>query len=392
MVYASSVLRPDVAYLGSGTLFLFKIVSSLVVAVPLIDRVGLRSGLCVGMLFACVYVGGFTLATGAVSRSLEMLIFLIASISGGIAAGIFWTAQGGYLSYTTTAISVTEQTKRQSVSIALASRFAFEFLIFEEAARIMFSILLSRSFSAGQIGCMFTFLGLASTLAMSHGKDVESVQKSAHSALGNAFRAIYLWADYRLWLLSLSSFTFGLSAAYMNGYFNAIHAKPELGVNSIGYLNAFSVIISMCLIPCYYFLGTRCGNGIPIFLGAASFASLAALLLWAHCCTHWGLRILIFYVLQGSGRAVFESTVKAVFCDSFKGDDADAAFANIFFVQALASALCFFMSASLGGQQLAIMVLVFALLTPVGYIAKIYLDTRNASESSPLIEEDKRVV
>jgi hypothetical protein len=320
-----------------------------------------------------------------------MFFFGIASVSGGLAAGIFWTAQGGYLARAATAIAATEQTSQHSITIELASRFAFDLLLFENISRILYSYLLSRSFSAGQIGCMYTIVALASTFTMVRaGGDIECEPKDACTPRGSSFRAFRLWTDPRLWLLSFANITFGISVAYLNGYFNATHAKPELGVDKIGYLTAFGVFTSMCLTPCYGFLGRRFGNGAPMLCGSASFACMSLVLLLSSCCSDWGMRLLLFYALQGSGRAVFESTNKATFCNTFKGVDSEGAFANIVLQQSLAAAMCFFMSASLSGHALEIMMLVFALLTPLGYKAKTYLDTLHASEASPLMTEDKR--
>lgn len=51
----------------------------------------------------------------------------------------------------------------------------------------------------------------------------------------------------------------------------------------------------------------------------------------------------VLYVLQGVGRAVYESTGKGVFADFFPGDAAGA-FANNMLQNATAFALCFFLS------------------------------------------------
>lgn len=99
----------------------------------------------------------------------------------------------------------------------------------------------------------------------------------------------------------------------------------------------------------------------------------------------WGWGLLIFSVLQGSGRAVYESTNKAIFSDFFNGADAQGAFANCFFQMSVASALCFLLQTVLTQRALEVLVLTFALATPMSYYLTRHLNSVKSDEVLPLV-------
>merc|ERR1719420_1360242 len=65
----------------------------------------------------------------------------------------------------------------------------------------------------------------------------------------------------------------------------------------------------------------------------------------------WGWGIMVFYVLQGLGRGVYESTNKGIFADFFgKGPEALAAFSNVMVQQTVAATIGFCILASHNSQ------------------------------------------
>merc|ERR1712050_283782 len=80
----------------------------------------------------------------------------------------------------------------------------------------------------------------------------------------------------------------------------------------------------------------------------------------------WSWGILIFYVLQGLGRGVYESTNKGVFGDTFPGAQGMGAFSNCMVQNTFSSTVGFFLG-MLGFQKSEVWVLlVFSILSVPG--------------------------
>jgi hypothetical protein len=387
LVYATSVLDSQVAYIGNATLYVFMLVSALILAVPAVDRTGLKGGMVASYALYAVYVGFFSFAGMATETGIQGLFFITGSICGGTAAGVLWTAQGGYMAKTAAVISEVELVSRESLNSELTTHFAFYFLLIEVVAKVAWTGFMVLGLSVQLTGFIYAVLTMLSMCGMTQVIDLESAAPKGKPVLNKLLGTVELWSDMRIWLLSPTNITFGLAAAYMNGYFNANIASKELGQKYIGILAAFTVIISSAVTKTYGFLGQRYGNIVPISIGAASFASIPILMIAMHCCNDFGWWLLIFYALQGSGRAVYESANKAIFADAFRGEQTEGAFANCVLQMSLSSAVCFFASAVVQGDVLQKALLVFALLTPVAYIAKTYLDPPMSDEAGPLLEK-----
>jgi len=386
LVYASSLLDPQVAYACNGTLYILMLLSSLLFAVPVIGTTGLKGGLVAGLALYGVYAGSFSLAAMSTTPFVQGVFFIPGSICGGIAAGLLWTAQGGYLTHCGTAISEQEKQPRELVNSQLATQFAFWYLLFEVLSKILWSLSMMVGFSVPTIGTVYVGLAVVSCCLMCRVGDVQNTQSEKSESL-KCMAAFRLWPDVRIWLLSPTNITFGIAAAYMNGYFNANIAAKVLGVDAIGYLSALTVLTSCTMTWVYGGLSQSFGNLVPITIGAVSFAGISLLVLFfcTKGCQDWGWWLIVFYVLQGSGRSVFENANKAVFADTFKGADAEGAFANSVLQLGASSAICFLMSTIVAGWQLAMAVLIFAILMPTLFMVKMYLDPAENAEAHPLL-------
>jgi len=73
--------------------------------------------------------------------------------------------------------------------------------------------------------------------------------------------------------------------------------------------------------------------------------------------------MVVFYVLQGLGRGVYESTNKAIFADFFPGDKSVGAFANCILQNTGSSTIGFVMGLSGVGKQDRWPLIVGAILT-----------------------------
>jgi len=388
LVYASSTLDPQVAYIGNGTLYIFMLLSALILAIPIIRSIGLKGGMAAGLALYSVYAAGFSFAAMSTTPAVQGVFWVGASICGGLAAGVLWTAQGGYLVQSSTAISREGHDTRESVNTELATQFAFYYLLFEFVAKVAWTGLMLLELSVAVTGLLFVLLAVGSTYATTRVMDLKPEESEPEKpVLEKLFATVRLWSDVRIWLLSPTNITFGVAAAYMNGSFNRDVTSKVLGSKYVGLFAAGTVLVSSAMTKLYGSLGQRFGHIVPISAGAASFACIPLLLIATSCCQDWGWSILLFYVLQGSGRSMYESTNKAIFADTFKGGDAEGAFANCVLQMSLAQAVCFFASAVVSAGQLQMSVLFFAVLTPVAYILKTHYDKNASPEAGPLLEK-----
>lgn len=391
LVYASSLMDEDVAYIGNSILYIFMMISALVTAVPLIATVGPRDGLLYGMALYAIYAAGFSAAVMTTSVTWQGVFFFTGSMCAGIGAGLLWAAEGIFMSRSAEIIAEEHQEVRQAVNAELAATFAFWYLFFEEVAKIMFSGLMNLGFSAQVTAVFYVLLAAGSTIAVSWLQSLNVVedQKPMFSKITGAVR---LWQDLRIWLLSLTNITFGLVSSYMNGYFNAQITSKAIGEENIGYCTAFCVLVAYALSKVYGYLGQHVGIFWPICIGALSFLCIPILILGVEMSdVSWGWNVLIIYALQGSGRSVYESSNKAAFADTYTGEDSQAAFANCALQMGSSAALGFFASAIFPSSALDKFmlptVLIFAMITPFAYLIKIRLDSLRSPEASPLIHQ-----
>mmetsp|Transcript_47025 Transcript_47025/g.98134 ORF Transcript_47025/g.98134 Transcript_47025/m.98134 type:complete len:164 (+) Transcript_47025:1-492(+) len=152
----------------------------------------------------------------------------------------------------------------------------------------------------------------------------------------------------------------------MNGFVNATFAAQELGAEYVAFLGAVTALTAAVLAKAYGPLGAQIGKGPIIVTGAVCAFAIPALT-WQGC-TGWGWFLISLYLLQGSFRAVYESTNRATFSDFFPGEKTEGAFANCMLQSSFGFATCFFLQNSLSPTQLSTIVVVLALSTPVGYL------------------------
>jgi len=151
--------------------------------------------------------------------------------------------------------------------------------------------------------------------------------------------------------------------------------------------------------PVYGKLGGVSGKGIVIAIGGLSFMAVPVSLLVTvpclkepDCTSGWGWWLVILYLLQGSGRSVYESTNKAVFADFFVGSKTEGAFANNMLQGSIAFAISYFMQVVLKkGYTLEIIIIVFSALMVVMYPLAKCIHSRRAQleEKSPRKLEDE---
>jgi len=384
LVIATSVLGGSVGYLGNALLNIFTVVSAFFLGAPMVGSLGLRGATLFGMSFYCVYVGLFAVAAlaGKAQHEVQLAAFCSGSCFGGIAAGVLWTAQGGYFSSTVDHLARLEGAERSSLTASLSGTFAAFYLGGEVTAKLAWSALDALKAPGPGIACAFAIVGALATLLMTRALDLSSSSPAAKCT--NKFKAAAsLWKDPALFLVSGLNLTFGFSAAFMNGYVNGHFATPQLGSSAAPMLAAFTALLAAVLARIYGEVSARVGKGPLVVVGALCFCSIGLCFFALSCCDGWGWWLLVLYTLQGSGRAVFESTNKGIFADLFPREPVGA-FSNSMLQSSLAFAVCFFLSNILSGPALASIALGLSLLTPLGYLAATRL---RAKQNSRLLAE-----
>eukprot|EP00927_Polykrikos_kofoidii_P012018 TRINITY_DN15155_c0_g1_i1.p1 TRINITY_DN15155_c0_g1~~TRINITY_DN15155_c0_g1_i1.p1 ORF type:complete len:502 (-),score=41.55 TRINITY_DN15155_c0_g1_i1:113-1399(-) len=377
---ATSVLGEKTGSAGICILCVFNCLSSLGLASLLVGHLGPKRAIMLGMVFYCTYLGCFALFASYFSSTrtpstLQSMGWYAASAIGGIASGILWTSQGALFAATATLLSVRTGEARESLTSTLAGKFAFIYLVGELATKLIFSWFQSIGIPRSSV-CYIFFAGSLLTIVMMKGilaikDDVAPNNSKTHRTM--LFEAMSMWGDPLIWLVSFTNLTFGFSAAFMNTHVNCRFADKELGSFSVQLLCGVIALVAAAMSVVFARVATLVGKTPVIIIGAIAFLSLPLSLLILvpclgkpGCRTGWGWGIVALYVGQGVGRAVFESTNRAVFSDMFKGSQTVGAFANCRLQSSLSFATVALLEATLSrGITVEIIVIVFSSLTMV---------------------------
>ena len=359
LAVSTTLLKLETATFGNGLLYVVTLLSSLLLGAPVVGQLGPKGGLTFGMFFYCLYIACFA---GALYFTGQEWLFTAGSACGGLAAGVLWTAQGTYFASSASALSATGRS-RDEATADLSGQFAFSYLLLEVLSKLFFSVLQAFGIDVWFIATLYFLLALLSLLLMQIWiYDLPSGDSDAAKPLDKVLAAISLWSDPAVWLLAPTNLSFGFCAAYMNGFVNARFAAAELGQESVAFLGAITALTAAFLAKAYGSL--KVGKGTIISLGAG--CAIAIPVLTYSGCSGWGWSLLSLYFLQGSVRAVYESTNRAIFSDFFPGQS-EGAFANCMLQSSLGFATCFFLQNSLSAEQLSGIIVGLALSTSLGY-------------------------
>ena len=103
----------------------------------------------------------------------------------------------------------------------------------------------------------------------------------------------------------------------MNGYVNANYTSKQLGSFAVAMLAALTALTAAMLSRLFGTVSARLGKFPVVCFGAVCFICIPLCDFFLGCCDSWGWWLSILYLLQGSGRAIYESTNKGVFADFF---------------------------------------------------------------------------
>merc|ERR1711998_516826 len=238
-------------------------------------------------------------------------------------------------------------------------------------------------------------LAFLATVCIAFGNDAPPTQTPARASFcAKALGALRMWKDPKIWLISGSNIAFGFSAAYLTGYINAnwlqtaitqATGDKQLAQNLI-FLGALICLVATISSKIFQILNARLGSKVPV-LAVGSLCFIAIGVLSFVKAPHgdgpggWGWGIVVFYLLQGMGRGVYESTNKGVFADFYSGPKAPGAFANAMLQNTASSTIGFLMGVAKADTYEAYPLLIFAALTvPMLVFAE---QLKGAAEAEP---------
>ncbi|CAE7544317.1 Unc93a [Symbiodinium natans] len=395
ILYASSVLTNSTGQAGNAMLYGATLVCSLFFSAVVFSLIGAKKGLSLSMGLYAVYVGLFALAasmcaeknakTGSCmeGEQTQLPTMLLGSLIGGIGAGILWTCQGAFFSSVCERVAKAEGKEAPAVTAELAGSFALVFLAMESLVRASATILTKYAkLDYSVVFYIFSGLAVASTiafmvLATNFGKPAQR-----GSVFAKVLSAVSLWSDPKTWVLQCTNLTFGFAAAWLGGYIGRNILTPALSSDFIGFAGAMLSALASVLSKVFGVTAAKTGKGPVVALGATSFLLLGVLSRFVGHPADWGWGVLVFYILMGVGRAVYESTNKAIFADFFPGEASAGAFANVFVFGTGASTAAFILGATQQDGAEVYLLISFAALTIPGYMAASLIRRKEDSDSS----------
>lgn len=373
---ASTSLPIELAGIQTGVLYVMYTLSALTVAAGMVQWTGAKWALVWALGLYCFYVGSFLMASMVPPSTWYAAI--IGATIGGFAAGWLWTAQGAYFSRSAEIYAKSMGIEKEKAVTLFAAIFSTIYVGFEVICKGLTSLLNNWGGNDLIFGVMLS-CAVISTVAMFFVRsppaeipdaldpdsqpllsaqpvntptNIETPELtwklSFYKWRSNAGKKIKLASNLfvrsrKLQYLSFLNFSFGLTGAFLQLIVNSDILTAAVGKENIGYVNAISPAVATLMSFPYSWLCNRIGRMPLMIFGALNFFLVSVFVgsFPMDVLQSMGWGICFLYILQGSGRAIFESTSKATFADFFPNDK-EAAFANIIIQSGGASALAFF--------------------------------------------------
>merc|ERR1740139_1610991 len=299
------------------------------------DKLGARVGLTWTMAGYAIYVLLFAtvlllpVGEDGFAGPAGKFCGVLGSVIGGFAAGPLWTFQGVVVGKIVEDVAEQESLEtneqKQALSGSLWGTFGLWFLGWEAVIRAGVSLL--NKAGASQAVTFYVLAAMAfGATALWHlcTPSCADTRQPAGTLCGKAAKAISMWSDPKILLLQFTNITFGFGAAFL-GLLSAV-------ISLIGGVSARG----------FSFVTPHIGKGPVIFIGAASFFLIGLFSLVFPDAEALGFGAIVFPILMGLGRGVYESTNKGVFNDFYPGPETRAGvFANVMVFGTLSSAIVF---------------------------------------------------
>jgi len=400
ILYASSVLTNASGQAGNAMLYGSTLICSLFFSTWIFNVLGSKKGLTLSMALYSVYVFLFAIAADMCDQKHEsngscvkgnvyqLPLNLLGALVGGIGAGVLWTSQGAFFTSCCQRVAQAEEQMTSQITAELAGTFALIFLAAEAAIRASATILTNYAhLQYPMVFHIFAAMAILSTMAFQILAS-ETKLESSNTSVGactKACSAVRQWKDPKTWFLQCTNLTFGFAAAWLGGYVGRNILTEALSSEFIGFAGAMLSALASVLSLIFGVVAKKIGKGPVVALGSLAFLFLALLSRFVGQPATWGWGVLVFYVLMGIGRAVYESTNKAIFADFFPGEKSAGAFANVFVFGTCASTLGFTFGASKKDTEELILLITFAVLTVPGYLLASMVKSREDAPQEPAL-------
>lgn len=396
ILYAASVLTSSNGNASNAVLYITTLICSLFFSNLLYARLGSKNGLALSMLLYTCYVALFAVSaqmcvqmsdsgTCLKATPSQGMLACLGAFIGGIGAGLLWTCQGAFYSLICEKLALAEDRQKEEVTGEFAGIFAFIYLGTECSVRACTTLLTGASYANLTYATTFFIWAFVAFLSVAFFQlvaiNIEAASEAkAGSVCDKLLTAVRLWRDPKLWLLQTTNITFGFGAAWLAGYVGPNILSVALKSSFIGFagaiLSGLAAVLSWVLAP----LAGRLGKGPVLALGSLAFFSIGIFSKWIGNPSTWGWGATVFYIFMGIGRAVYESTNKAIIADFFPGDQSPGAFANVFVFGNAASSIAFMLAASQNTSVELYLLLIFAALTVPSFIAASHLRAADGAE------------
>ena len=195
-----------------------------------------------------------------------------------------------------------------------------------------------------------------------------------------------LYSSRLLQLLLPYQICFGLSTGLIDFYINKNIVAVYLGDGFIGLLSAISTIAAAVLSLCLALLANMTSHGkwkVMVFGGICFLIGpLLVLILPVQMIANWGFLVL-FFIIHGAGRGIWESVNKSVVADYFICEsERGTAFAAVYFTSGLAGAIGFIVFQFMSPMAIALLNVAAGMSAIIGYVFSdnMYRQQRDSKE------------
>lgn len=353
--FQTSLLGSELGNIDNMLLYLCTMFTALFLGSLLNDKLGARVGLTWTMAGYAIYVLLFAtvlllpVGEDGFAGPAGKFCGVLGSVIGGFAAGPLWTFQGVVVGKIVEDVAEQESLEtdeqKQALSGSLWGTFGLWFLGWEAVIRAGVSLL--NKAGASQAVTFYVLAAMAfGATALWHlcTPSCADTRQPAGTLCGKAAKAISMWSDPKILLLQFTNVTFGFGAAWNASYCNKtfISDNPVFGSAFLGLLSAVISLIGGVSARGFSFVTPHIGKGPVIFIGAAAFFLIGLFSLVFPDAEALGFGAIVFPILMGLGRGVYESTNKGVFNDFYPRPETRAGvFANVMVFGTLSSAIVF---------------------------------------------------
>ena len=331
----------------TGLLYLTYTLTALTASTAIVQRLGSRNAVILGQALYGSYVACFWIATALDTH--QKVLALVGAALGGAGSAILWTAHGAYFTLASEEYALYSGVEWSAATSLFSGIFAF-CLLLEETALDLLSTLLVRTWNVpwSVVFCIYAVIAVGATLLMP--LLVQSYPQTTNNDNDNNVLWTKATATLRLlyrdpkmkYMIGFNA-AFGFAGAFLNSFVSGeiVPTKDESFVGLLVALHGGSAALSSLL------FGQFDRKGPVLILGAAAFGGVAVPFLLQPSIPQWTWTMLVtVYLLEGVGRATFESTFKGLFSDYFAFEK-EAAFANIILQNGLASVVAYVLSVRL---------------------------------------------